>query len=169
MLTNLPHFFLSPLQIFATIFLIGPPSSFLPVSFKCAFQFTMIPAQVRCRGCNKAFTPRGLSHHISKTQNMRCRRVNNPLWARFGSPSIPRAASRSSPSPNRIPEAISDDQRGDEYDCATTGGLDDGPDLGEDSSSGASFATCVPNQGRDTIPPSVEISLFFLQLTTIRD
>jgi hypothetical protein len=129
----------------------------------------MIPAQVQCRGCDKAFTPRGLSQHVSKTQNMRCRHVNNPPRACLDTPSISRTASQSSPSPNRTPEAISDDWPGDKYYHATSDGLGDGPDLGEDSSSGASFMTFVPNQGGDTFHPSIEISPLFLQLTTVRD
>ena len=30
--------------------------------------------QIRCDGCGRVFTPSGLSQHLSKTQNLRCRR-----------------------------------------------------------------------------------------------
>jgi hypothetical protein len=90
---------------------------------------------------------------------MDCRRVNNPPWAR--APSIPRVTSRSSPSPNRMPEAISDDQPGDEYYRATTDDLDDGPELGEDSSASAhllrshTFFSVDDSQGLEE--PSIEM------------
>jgi len=34
----------------------------------------MPSAQIRCNGCNRVFTPSGLSQHLSKTQDSRCRR-----------------------------------------------------------------------------------------------
>jgi hypothetical protein len=40
-----------------------------------SIQFTMSTAQTRCRGCKGTFTPHGLSLHIAKTENMRCRTV----------------------------------------------------------------------------------------------
>ena len=33
----------------------------------------MNSARVRCNGCNRSFAPRGLSQHIQKTRNVRCR------------------------------------------------------------------------------------------------
>jgi len=35
----------------------------------------MQPAQVRCPGCERDFTPCGLSQHITKTQNLCCHHV----------------------------------------------------------------------------------------------
>ena len=131
-----------PFADFYNHLLILFPSSWDPISFISALQPAMIPAQVRCRGCDKVFMPCGLSQHTSKTQNMHCRHLNNPPWAHFGTDSIPRVVSPYSPSPNHMAEAISNNCYGDKYsDC-----LDDGPNLGEDLSSGASFMTSVPNQ-----------------------
>jgi hypothetical protein len=70
---------------------------------------------------------------------MRCHHLNNPPWAYFGTNSIPYAASPYSPSPNCMAEAISNNCCGDKY----SDGLDDGPNLGEDLSSGVSFITSV--------------------------
>jgi hypothetical protein len=107
----------------------------------------MIPAQIRCRGCDKVFTPRGLSQHTSKTQNVRCHTISNPPLDQFGSPSILRAVSRSALSPNHTPGVISDDQPGDEYRTTTDQGSDDVANLDDVSSDGAYFTAHVPNQG----------------------
>ena len=98
----------SPLQIFAfaTIALLVP-LIFASITFIGTLQLSMIPVQVWCRGCDKLFMPCGLSQHTSKTQNAHCHCINNLPLAHFGTPSIHCAASRSSLSPNRIPEAIS--------------------------------------------------------------
>ena len=48
----------------------------------------MTTAQLRCFGCNRVFSPRGLSQHISKTSNLRCR---NPV-APHVSATIPHTA-----------------------------------------------------------------------------
>jgi hypothetical protein len=36
----------------------------------------MNTAQIQCDGCKRWFTPRGLSQHVSKTRNVRCRMVH---------------------------------------------------------------------------------------------
>ncbi len=124
------------------------PSSLHPISIIGTLQHSMIPAQVQCQGCDKAFTPHGLSQHMSKTQNLCCRHINRPPLDHFHTPSIPHMVSRSSPSPNRMPDAISDVQPGDKYHGASNDGLDDVPKLGEVSSDGASFTTYVSEPRR---------------------
>ncbi len=47
-----------------------------------------------------------------------------------------------------MPEAISNNRPSNKY----SDGLDDGPNLGEDLSSGASFMTAVPNQRQGHLP-----------------
>jgi hypothetical protein len=32
----------------------------------------MNPAQIRCPGCDRTFSPLGLAHHLSKTRDSRC-------------------------------------------------------------------------------------------------
>ena len=128
--------FLSPFQILT-------PSSLRPVCMIRPLQLTMIPAQVQCRGCDKTFTPHGLSQHISKTLNLRCRYVNDPPRAHFGIPSIPYAASQASPSPIHMPESITDERTGDQYYQTTSDHKNNGPNLSENSSSGAFFVTGV--------------------------
>src|SRR5580698_9476420 len=36
----------------------------------------MNPAQIRCPGCDRTFSPSGLAHHISKTSDSRCHGFN---------------------------------------------------------------------------------------------
>ena len=147
-----------------------PPCSFSllqPVSFSpphlhvpspSLAPYSMICVQVRCQGCDKAFTPRGLSQHASKTQDLRCRPDNNiPPLDHFRTPFIPRTASCSSPSLIRMPDAPSDAQPGDQYHGTPNEGLDDVPELGDISSNGASFMTHDPAQDGDTFPPRIEI------------
>ena len=133
-------------------FCLCDPFQFFPAhlcapSLLLVLQHTMLSAQVRCRGCDKAFTPHGLSHHASKTQNARCRPISNPPLDNWGSPSILCAASRSASPPNYMPEVISDDQPGNESRLTTNQESEDVPELGEVSSSGATSTTCVPNSG----------------------
>jgi len=49
----------------------------------------MATAQLQCFGCNKVFSPCGLSQHISKTSNPRCRSITDVPYV---STTIPRAA-----------------------------------------------------------------------------
>ena len=37
----------------------------------------MTTAQIRCRGCDRVFSPRGLSQHLSKTQDAVCREAQS--------------------------------------------------------------------------------------------
>ena len=50
--------------------LISCPNPILP---SCPLHLIMLTTQVQCRGCGRPFTPRGLSQHVSKTQDPRCR------------------------------------------------------------------------------------------------
>lgn len=57
-----------------------------------SIQFTMTTAQTRCRGCKGTFTPHGLSLHIAKTENMRCRTVFSASQSGLALRSIPGVA-----------------------------------------------------------------------------
>lgn len=150
--------FFSPSCTFSLLRLLSffPPHLCVPSPLLAPYN-TMIPAQVRCQGCDKAFSPAGLSQHMSKTQNLRCWRINNPPLDQFRTPSISCTASQYSPSLIRMPDAISDARPGDKYDGTTGDRPDDVPDLGEVSSDGASFMTHVHGQGRDALLPCIEI------------
>ena len=136
------------------------PQIFHSVSVICHLH-TMIPMQTQCQGCDRVFTPRGLSQHASKTQNVRCHAINNLLQYEFGIPSILRAASPSAPSPNHITAAISDSQHGNEYHPTGDQVFNKVPELDDDSSSGASFASHVPNQGEGTFSHLLRSDPFF--------
>jgi hypothetical protein len=59
----------------------------------------MNTALVRCLGCNKVFTPQGLSQHVNKTQRAGCRTTDQlkqqAVGFRSGPLSVPTPASRS--------------------------------------------------------------------------
>src|ERR1700722_14966500 len=57
--------------------------------------------QVKCNGCGKKFTPRGLSQHVIRTRDSRC----NPVYATLpsGPKFIPHAASPPDPYPSHGP------------------------------------------------------------------
>jgi len=146
----------SHLQIFAlNLFLSHPPPSLHSVSILVPYN-SMIPVQVRCQGCDKAFTPRGLSQHVSKMQNERCRRINNLPLNNLSSPSILYTASRSPSPPNCMLEVISDDQPSNESRPTINQEFEDVPEFGEVSSS-AYFMTRVPGQGGDIFLLCIEI------------
>ena len=132
-----------------------PPPSLCSVSILVPYN-SMIPAQVRCQGCDKAFTPRGLSQHVSKTQNERCRHINNLPLNNLSSPSILYTVSRSPSPPNCMLEVISDDQPSNESRPTINQEFEDVPEFGEVSSS-ASFMTRVPSQGGDIFLLCIEI------------
>ena len=61
-------------------------------------------AQVRCDGCNKPFTPSGLSQHIAKTPNARCHSAYGPSQAQLVNICIARTpASSIAPNPSVTP------------------------------------------------------------------
>ncbi len=53
----------------------------------------MRPAQVRCPGCERDFTPRGLSQHVSRTEESCCRDAIATSQAHLVSAAFPRMAS----------------------------------------------------------------------------
>jgi hypothetical protein len=87
-------------------------------------------AQMRCHGCNKAFTPHGFSQHVVKTQNVRCRTVHSALLgqAHLDFRSIDgagHAASSLAPIPSstlRSPNDMVDDGTSDEETAQPSGG-----------------------------------------------
>jgi hypothetical protein len=48
----------------------------------------MPPTQAPCRGCGRFFAPRGLSQHVSKSQDPRCRSLLRTSQVVAGSSSI---------------------------------------------------------------------------------
>ncbi len=56
-----------------------------------------------------------------------------------------------------MPEGITNKQPGDQYYRTISDRENDGPNLSENSSSGVFFVTGVPDRGRVTFCPSVEI------------
>ena len=129
------------------------PSSLCSISIIGALQHSMIPAQVQCWGCDKVFTPCGLSQHTSKSQNIRCCHINHSPLDNLDTPSILCMVSRSASPLNHIPEVIGNDQPGNEYHPTINQDLDNVPKLGEASSNSTSFMT----QGGDIFLLCIEI------------
>jgi len=75
----------------------------------------MLPAQVQCPGCEKDFTPRGLSQHVARTQDLRCRRVVATSQSHLLSAAIPRMASPPMLSSTWTSQVAGEDALGDEY------------------------------------------------------
>lgn len=164
-----PPLFLVPLADF----LLRDPSRFSAPTFFCSIstighlQHAMIPTQVRCRGCDKIFTPRALSQHASKTQNVRCCTIINLPLDQFGPPSILCTASHL-PSADHMPGVISNSHPGDEYRCPSDQALDDAPNMDDVSSGGASFMAHVSKQG-SIFHLVLRSDMACLQLTRLRN
>src|ERR1700730_10521446 len=60
----------------------------------------MATAQVLCFGCNRKFSPRGLSQHVSKTQDLCCCSSSTAAQFPFASSAIPHAGFSLAPGPN---------------------------------------------------------------------
>ena len=81
----------------------------------------MRPAQVRCPGCERDFTPRGLSQHVTKTQDQRCRRVVATSQPHLLSAAFPRMASPPTLSSTWASQVAGEDALGGEYEEPTQG------------------------------------------------
>src|SRR3979490_1231821 len=66
------------------------PSSLPPPTMNAALT---PPTQVWCPGCEKGFTPRGLSQHVSRTQDLCCRRVVATSRSHLASTAFPHMGS----------------------------------------------------------------------------
>jgi hypothetical protein len=77
----------------------------------------MSSVQIQCHGCNKSFTPRGLSQHVSRTPHPRCRAVYTASQLPSVSTSVPHTASLPGIDSSRASCDLGDDARspGDEY------------------------------------------------------
>ena len=82
---------------------------------------TTRPAQVRCPGCEKDFTPRGLSQHVTRTQDLRCRRVVAMSQTQLLSTAFPRMGSPPTLSSTWVSQVAGEDTMGDEYNESTQG------------------------------------------------
>ena len=58
------------------------------------------PTRVRCPGCESEFTPRGLSQHVSRTEDSRCRDGIVTSQSHLVSAAFPRMASPPTLSPS---------------------------------------------------------------------
>jgi hypothetical protein len=98
---------------------------------------------LQCPGCNRGFTPRGLSHHVSKTQDARCRRIVSSTQSQIISAPFPRMNSLPPLSPIRPPRVTVDDAPDDGYDSEGSGALNEPPDLDTLATVGEFTATRV--------------------------
>jgi hypothetical protein len=69
-------------------------------------------AQLRCPGCERVFTPRSLSQHVSWTQDSRCRRVVTTLQSPIVLVAFPCMVSLPALSQNQV---VGEDILGNEY------------------------------------------------------
>jgi hypothetical protein len=125
----------------------------------------MNAAQVRCEGCNRKFTPSGLSQHVAKTQNPYCRSVYSTSQAHLRYNSIDHAAPSTVPVPSptlwtstsRHNQQIEDEFNDgvDQADPMDTGTLETPlPTTSEDSSQPIQIET--QESTRTTLNPVVE-------------
>jgi len=80
-----------------------------------------LPAQVRCPGCERDFTPCGLSQHVSRTQDLRCRRVVATSQSHLFSTTFPRMGPPPTLSSTWVSQAAGEGTLGDEYNEPTQG------------------------------------------------
>ena len=66
----------------------------------------ILPAQVKCPGCEREFTPRGLSQHVSRIDNIRCRRVVVTPHSYLPSTAFPSMASLPTLTSNRASQIV---------------------------------------------------------------
>ena len=90
---------------------------------------TMHGTLLQCPGCNRGFTPSGLSQHVSKTSDARCRHIVNSAQSQIVSAPFPHMASLPPLSPIWAPRIMVDDAPGDGYDSERSGALNEPPDL----------------------------------------
>jgi hypothetical protein len=77
----------------------------------------MSSIQIQCHGCDKSFTPRGLSQHVSRTPHPRCRAVYTASQLPSVSTSVPHTVSLPGLDSSHTSCDLGDDARspGDEY------------------------------------------------------
>ena len=75
----------------------------------------MLPAQVRGPGCEKDFTPCGLSQHVARTQDLHCHHVIAMSQSHLLSAAIPRMASPLMLSSTWTSQVAGEDALGDKY------------------------------------------------------
>ena len=105
----------------------------------------MTSARVRCRECDKVFTPRRLAQHASKSRNTRCRATHNSSHYQLATLPIPHALHQPRPYQISASGDSRDPSSGDEYDHASPSrqGSDSLSDLGGHLSPGAFIMTHV--------------------------
>jgi len=81
----------------------------------------MLPAQVQCAACERDFTPCGLSQHVTRTQDQRCRCAVAMSRPHLLSAAFPRMASPPTLSSTWASQVAGDDALGDEYKEPTQG------------------------------------------------
>jgi hypothetical protein len=72
------------------------------------------PVQVRCPGCERDFTPRSLSQHVSKSQDLRCCRIVATSQSHRPSVAFPRMTSPPTLTSNWASQVVGEDVLGDE-------------------------------------------------------
>ncbi|KAF8489360.1 hypothetical protein F5888DRAFT_1808868 [Russula emetica] len=85
----------------------------------------MLTSRVQCHGCDKWFSPRGLSQHVSKTQDTRCRDTVAASQVSAVSSSIQNAATQPWLSPNCASPVSRGSSPDSEFDHTTCGQLSD--------------------------------------------
>src|ERR1700742_4520480 len=89
-------------------------SSYLLTSASCSSLYLMATVQVRCHGCDRGFTPCGLSQHVSRTQDSRCHGVGVPSQAQWTPGFILQTASPPVLSLIHTPDDLDDDGPGND-------------------------------------------------------
>jgi len=79
------------------------------------------PVQVQCPGCKKDFTPRGLSQHVTRTQDLRCCCVVAMSQTQLLSTAFPRMGSPPTLSSTWVSQVAGEDTLGEEYNEPTQG------------------------------------------------
>ncbi len=103
----------------------------------------MNAAQVRCPGCDKPFNPSGLAHHLSKSQESRCREFNTASQTQSISAPIPQTAFSPALAPIHTARDLGDDNHGDNIVSPNGAVSNESPDLETQPGAGEFAATRV--------------------------
>ena len=79
------------------------------------------PILVWCPGCEQNFTPSGLSQHVSRIRDLRCRRLVVTSQLHLASAAFPHMASPPTLSSTWAFQVMGEDTLGDEYNEPTQG------------------------------------------------
>jgi hypothetical protein len=105
-------------EVTCSAVLVLSPHLHLSAFFPLCLTPIMSSMQIQCHGCNRNFTPQGLSQHVNRTPHPRCCAVYITSQLPSVSTSVPRMVFPPALDPSHISCNLGDDTPGDEYSAA---------------------------------------------------